>query len=125
MAGSVMNFTNITSSDQSVKLIKAEWTADDATGAVSGATDEFFTGKILGLTTVPGTGGTQPDDNYGVAANDNNSIDVLMSGGANRDETNTEHVLSTSLGAVVASQLTVAITNAGNSNTGAVYIFIR
>lgn len=125
MAGSVMTFTNITSSDQSVKLIKAVWTADDGTGAVSGTTDESFTGKILGLTTVPGTGGTEPDDNYDVAANDNNSIDVLMGGGADRDEADTEHVLSTSLGAVVASQLTIAITNAGNSNTGEVYIFIR
>lgn len=125
MAGSAMVFTNITHIGASVKLIKAVWTADDGTAAVSGTTDEFFNGKILGLTTVPGTGGTQPDDNYDVAANDNNSIDVLMSGGANRDETNTEHVLSASLGAVVASQLTIAITNAGNSNTGEVYIFIR
>ena len=124
MAGSLMIFTNVV--HDSVKLVKCEWTCDSVTGAVSGTTDEYFTGKILGLTTVPGTGGAQPDDNYDVAANDTNSIDVLMSGGANRDETNTEHVLSTSLGAVVASQLTVAITGAGaNNNDGAVYIFIR
>ena len=123
MAGSAMTFTEIT--HETVKLIKAEWTADDATASVSGTTTAYFSGKILGLTTVPGTGGTQPDDNYDVAATDGNSIDVLMSGGANRDETNAEHVLSASLGAVVASQLTIAITNAGNSNTGEVYIFIR
>ena len=123
MAGSATVFTETIFDN--VKLIKCAWTADDTTGAVSGTTTEVFTGKILALATVPGTGGTQPDDNYDVVANDNNSLDVLMGGGANRDETNTEYVLSTSLGAVVASQLTVSITNAGNSNTGTVYIYIR
>jgi hypothetical protein len=123
MAGSATTFTEIIHG--SVKLVKCAWTADDATGAVSGTSTEYYNGKILGLATVPGTGGTQPDDLYDVAVTDNNSLDVLMSAGANRDELNTEYVLSTSLGAVVESQLTVAVTNAGNSNTGTVYLYIR
>lgn len=123
MAGSAMVFTNIT--HKSVKLIKAAWTSDSGTGAVSGTTDEYFNGKILGLATVPGLSGAQPDDNYNVTAIDKNDLDVLMSGGLTRDETNTEYVLSTSLGAVVESQLTVTIDTAGNSKTGVVYIYIR
>ena len=61
----------------------------------------------------------------GFTAIDGDSLDVLMSGGLTRDETNTEYVLSTSLGAVVESQLTVTIDTAGNSKTGVVYIYIR
>ena len=123
MAGSATTFTETIVG--SVKEIKCEWTSDSVTGAVSGATTEYYNGKILGLATVPGTGGDQPADNYNVSAIDRSSLDVLMSGGATRDDTNTEYVLSTSLGAVVNSQLTVTIDTAGNSNTGVVYIYIR
>lgn len=123
MAGSATVFTETI--HDTVKEIKCEWTSDSATGGVSGTTLEYYTGKILGLATVPGTAGAQPDDNYNLTAIDRNSLDVLMSGGLLRDETNTEYVLSTSLGAVVASQLTITIDTAGNSKTGVVYIYIR
>lgn len=77
------------------------------------------------MATVPGTAGVQPDDNYNMIAIDRNSLDVLMSSGLTRDETNAEYVLSTSLGTVVESKLTVTIDTAGNSKTGVVYIYIR
>ena len=123
MAGSATDISETT--HDSVKEIRCAWTSDSGTGAVSGTTDEYYTGKILGLATVPGTSGDQPDDNYNVTAIDRNNLDVLMGGGLTRDETNTEYVLETSLGAVVASQLTVTIDTAGNSNKGTVYIYIR
>lgn len=123
MANMVVTATETTHT--SVKRIKFAWTADDAAATATGATTASFTGKILGLATVPGTGGDQPDDNYDVTVTDSDSLDVLMGGGANRDETNTEYVLSTSLGAVVESQLTVNVSNAGNANTGTVYVYIR
>lgn len=123
MAGSATVFRETTHG--SVKEIKCEWTSDDGTGAVSGTSVQSYNGKILGLATVPGLSGDQPDDNYNVSAIDKNDLDVLMGGGATRDETNTEYVLSTSLGAVVNSQLTVTIDTAGNSKTGVVYIYIR
>lgn len=123
MAGSAMVFTEVIHG--SVKKIKAAWTSDSGTGGVSGTTPKSYNGKILGLATVPGLSGAQPDDNYNVTAIDSDSLDVLMGGGLTRDETNTEYVLSTSLGAVVESQLTVTIDTAGNSKTGVVYIYIR
>lgn len=123
MAGSEMVFTEVTHG--SVRKIKAAWTSDDGTGGVSGETEKSYNGKILGLATVPGTAGDQPDDNYNVTAIDGDDLDVLMSGGLTRDETNKEYVLSTSLGAVVESKLTVTIDTAGNSNKGVVYIYIR
>ncbi len=123
MAGSSVTFTEIV--HRSVKKIKAAWVSDDAAGTASGTTTNVYSGKIVGLTTVPGGGATQPADNYSVTATDADSVDVLMGGGATRDDTNAEHVLSASLGMVVESKLTVNISAAGNSKTGTVYIFIQ
>ena len=110
-----------------VKKIKYEWTAGttSSSGAVSQVTTEYYNGKILGLATVPGTGSDQPTGSYDIELLDASSVDVLMGGGANRHDTNTEYVLSTSLGAVANDQLTISITSAGSANTGIAYVFIR
>jgi hypothetical protein len=121
MANMVCTITEVTHT--SVKKIKFDWTSDDAAGTATGTTTGYYTGKILGLATDPGA--TAPDDNYDITVTDGDSLDVLMGGGANRDTTTTEYVLSTSLGAVVASQLTINVSNAGNAKTGAAYLYIR
>jgi len=109
----------------SVKKIKFEWVADGS-GDVSGTdTTAVFSGEIMRLVTVPGTGGTQPDDNYNVVINDADSTDVLMGAGATRDETNTEQVLASSLGIVANDKLSLVIDSAGAANTGTVYVYIR
>jgi len=123
MAGMVVTITEI--AHASVKLIKFAWTTDSGTATATGTTTGYYTGKILGLATDPSAGGTQPDDDYDITVTDTNSLDVLMGGGADRDETNTEYVLSTSLGSVVESQLTINVSAAGNSNVGAAYLYIR
>ena len=107
----------------SVKKVKFAWTS--ASGSADATTIKVYNGKILGLTTVPGLSGDQPDDNYSVAVNDEDGVDVLMSGGASRDETNTEHVLSSSLGCVANDTLTLAVTSAGDAKTGVAYVWIR
>lgn len=123
MAGSAMVFTEITHT--SAKKIVAAWTSDNATGAVSGTTTAAFDGAIIGLTTIPGAGAAAPDDNYDVAITDVDGHDVLLGAGANRDTLNTEHVTSATLACVAGSKLTVAITNAGNANTGTVILWVR
>ena len=123
MANMVATATEVTF--DTVKKIKFEWLSDDSAGTATVTTDEVYTGKILGLATVPGLSGDQPDDNYDITVTDGDSLDVLMGGGANRDETDTEYVLSTSLGAVVASALTINVSGAGNANTGVAYVYIR
>ncbi len=109
----------------SVQFIKAAWTADDGTGSVAIALTGLWDGKVMYLATVPGTAGTQPDDNYDLTITDGNSLDILSGAGANRDELNTEYVLGTSLGAVAMQTLTLNVSNAGNSNTGTVYVWIK
>jgi hypothetical protein len=123
MAGSAMAFSETVHAG--VKKIVAAWTSDDATGAVSGTTTSPYDGELVGLTTIPGTGGDAPDLNYDVAVTDVGGHDVLLGAGANRHNVNTEHVAKASLAAVAGSKLTIAITTAGNANKGTVVLYIR
>ncbi len=120
MAGTV---TITEETTYSVRKIKFAWESD--TGNADGTTIAAFTGVLVRLATVPSGGGTQPDDNYDVVINDEDGLDVLMGAGANRDETNAEQVLGSSLGAVTSDKLTLAITNAGDAKKGTVYLYIR
>jgi len=123
MAGSAMVFTEVTHG--TVKKIKAAWTADSATAAVSGTTTYPYSGRIIGATTVPGTAGTQPDDNYNITVADGDGVDIALGALLLRDETNTEYVAEASMAGVAHSKLTIAVTAAGNSNTGTLYLYIR
>lgn len=108
-----------------VKKVTFDWLCD-AAGAVSGTggrTTYYYDGAILGICTVPDGGALAPDDNYNITLLDDNSIDVLNSGGLLRDTANTEWVVA-SLGYVVGSRLTLAIDSAGNANAGTLYVFI-
>ena len=119
MAGTV----TVAETGNSVKKITWNWTA--AAGVADGATSKTFDQKIIGLATVPGTGGDQPDDNYDITITDADSLDVLLGAGANRDELNTEYVDGSSLGAVAQSVLTLNVTNAGGTNQGTVVLWLR
>jgi hypothetical protein len=123
MAGSVMTFTEITHG--TVKKIKAAWTSDSGTGAVSGTTTNSYSGRIIGACTVPGLAGAQPDDNYNITVSDSDSVDIALGALLLRDELNTEYVAETSMAGVAHSTLTIAVTAAGNSNTGVLYLYIR
>ena len=105
-----------------VKRIKAAWTSGSGGESAVGTTTYAYNGKCELLTTVPTD---TPTDNYDVTAVDADSVDVLAGAGANRDTTNTEQVLGTSLGAVAGSALTFTIANAGNSKNGVVYLDVR
>lgn len=123
MAGSSMVFTEITHG--TIKKVKAGWTSDDATGAVSGSTSHYYNGRIIGVCTVPGTVGDAPTDNYDIAVTDADGVDIALGALANRDTANTEYVSEASMAGVAYSLLTVAVTNAGNSKKGTLYLYIR
>ena len=108
---------------QPVNKIKFEWTTA-ADGTATGQTSESYTGEIIRLVTVP-SGAAAPTNLYDVAVNDEDTTDVLMSGGANRSDANTEQVLASSLGCVANDKLTLEITNAGDTKSGTVYLYIR
>ena len=125
MAAGSMTITEITYG--SVKKIKAAWIAGTGAevGVVSDDTTKYYDGRIIGVCTVPGTAGDQPDDNYGLTVKDEDGVDLLLGNGANRDETNTEYISEASCAGVARSKLTIGITAAGSGLKGTVYVYIR
>jgi len=106
-----------------IKKIKFAWTST-AGGAASDTTVNAYSGKILGLATVPGAAPDAPTPDYDITVTDEDGMDVLMGGGANRHTTNTEYVLSTSLGAVANDKLTINVAAAGAAKKGVAYLYI-
>jgi hypothetical protein len=122
MAGSLMTFTEIIIG--SVKKIKAAWVSDDGTGAVSGTTTEGYSGRFLGLITDPGA--PAPSDNYTVTVTDGDGVDLLLGAATgNRDTANTEFIKEADMAGVAMSKLTFAVSGAGNSKQGTIYLLIR
>jgi len=110
----------------SVKKIKFEWaTLSSSSGGTTGTTSYAYNGAVERLVTVPGASAAAPTANYDVVVNDQDSTDILMGGGANRHSANTEQVARSSLGVVANDKLTLAITNAGSSHSGTVYLYLR
>ncbi len=107
-----------------VRKVKFAWTSD-AAGAADGITTKAYSGAVERLVTVPGTAGDQPTDLYDVVVNDEDATDVLMGAGANRSNVTTQQVLASSLGVVANDKLTLAVTNAGATKKGTVYVYIR
>lgn len=107
-----------------VRKITWEWTSDGS-GDASGTTTSAFSGKILALVTDP-DGTSAPTDNYDITITDEEGVDVLVAAGADRDTANTEQVVDqATLGVVANDTLTLTVANAGDSNAGKVFLFIR
>lgn len=141
MTGSSMTFTYDDGSDGAgvfggIKRILVDWVSDSATGAVSG-TSRKIVGELIKGVTDPGT--PAPTDNYDINITDEDGVDVLAAckkGLADRDTANSEQQyflllnddtapLSMAKHPVVCDQLTIAITNAGNSKAGQLILYYR
>ena len=140
MAGSSMSFAYDSGQDREafpngVKKLTVSWVSDDTTGAVSGTTDKIV-GRIIKGVTVP-SGSAAPTNLYDIAITDEQSVDILAGCKvtlANRSSTNTEEVyfmvlnsdataLSMAIHPTVCNALTIAVTNAGNSKAGTIYLY--
>lgn len=126
MAGST---GTVTISEQSLGIItriKFDWLTGSSSQTdivTSSATTGWFNGQVVELATIPDSTAA-PTDNYDIAITDSDGIDVLAGAGADRDTANTEYVVA-SLGYVMSSKLTFAITNAGTEMRGLAYLYIR
>lgn len=122
MAGSSMVFTETTFS--TVKKIKAVWVSDDALGTASGTTTEAYSGRFIGLITDPTS--PAPTQGYTITIADSDGVDLLLGAAtANRHTTTTEFVKEADMAAVAQSTLTFAVSGAGNSKQGTIYLLIR
>jgi len=110
------------------------WVSDDTTGAVSG-TVSAVNGILWKVTFKPDSGGTQPSNLYDVTLNDAYSVDTLAGQGANlANNANTSVVpgvpmkdgtTTSTHPCAIDGDLTLAVTNAGNSKGGVVVLYVR
>ena len=132
MANSIMTITY--SSAGGMTRVVADWTADDTTGAVSGTTKQLV-GELI-------KGQTDPDANaptadYDIVLTDTEGVNVL---GLSHDDlvdrhtSNTEEVYfnlqpdtTTTVAAypVISDPITIAVTDAGNSNQGQLVLYLK
>jgi hypothetical protein len=107
-----------------LQKIKFSWTSD-ASGDASVVSDTEFTGKIIEVVTIPASGGSQPTDQYDITIGDGDSIDVLHGNGVNRSNASNEYITEANSGAVVNDKLTLTVSNAGDTKSGSVVVFVR
>jgi hypothetical protein len=111
-----------------IKKVKFEWTSVNGGGDAGKAcktTNNVFTGEIIRFVTIPAVAPNAPTDDYDITITDEDGTDILMGAGANRDTTNTEQVLASSLGCVANDKLTINVAAAGNAKQGTTIIYIR
>ena len=109
-----------------IKRIKAAWTSGQGVyeGTASGTTTGWYSGRCIAAITVP-SAVDPPTANYDISITDSDSVDVTLGALADRHTANTEFRAEASLGAVAGSKLTIAITNAGDTKKGTVYLLIK
>ncbi len=108
-----------------IHKIKFTWLSS-AGGAADATTTGYYTGLLERVVQIPDAAGTQPTDQYDVVVNDSDSADVLGALGANlTNAAQTIKAAKDGLGAVANSQLTLAVTNAGNAKGGATILYLR
>lgn len=96
MAGS----TSVTHYTQGyVRRILIDWIADAADGSVPDTVLPIFEGRLMELTTNPGS--PAPTDNYDVTIVDAESVDRLQGVGVDRDTANTETAIPVYAGSTV------------------------
>lgn len=83
-------------------------------------------GVLARVVTNPGS--TAPTDNWDFVLTDVDGLDVCGGGGANRDTANTEQfapLISTYAPTVISGVHTLAVTNAGDSKTLVIKLYVR
>ena len=114
----------------SMKKVKFEWTSS-STGAATDTTDVSYSGLVYKVIIAPGSSDSTPSPNYDVAINDDDGYDLLDGLGTDSSTGTTVHY-GTSTGGdsktpltAVSSKLNLAVSDAGDSNTGEVIVYIR
>jgi hypothetical protein len=140
MSGSVMTFAYDDGDDAQqirggVSQVQASWTSDSSAGTAS-ATTQKIVGRLVKVVTVPGS--PTPTNDYTVTITDRNGVNVL----ANCDKTlagnqtssapaetylfvksEDSSPLSLAVHPVVGDALTIAVSGAGNSTQGQIFLY--
>lgn len=100
------------------------WTSD-AAGSVSGPTFTLTTGDIVRIELEPGTGGSQPSDDYDVEIRNEGGSDILQGQGADlSNAAAAPPILGPDMRVTTAEAFGLVVSNAGNVKSGVVKIWI-
>lgn len=119
--------TNVSASDRYTgrRLKVITWNVTSSSGgAYSEATTQPVVGLVRRFVAEPGTSGDQPTDAFDVTIKDSHGIDVLGGGGANiANAAASDTEISTPV--AVASTLTCAVTNAGDTKKATLTLYVE
>jgi hypothetical protein len=108
---------------RSVSKLVYAWTSDTS-GDATATTTETYSGKLLGLVTVP-DGSAAPSADYDVTVTDPDGFDVLDGEGVDRHTSNTESQFDPTALGVADGKLTFVVANGGDTKEGVVHLWIR
>jgi hypothetical protein len=104
--------------------VKFDWTSA-SDGTASGMTSVAYTGQLLRAVFDPGASASQPTDAYDVVITDKYGADMLAGAGANlSNAANVYKSQSDGLSCMDNSKLTLSVSNAGDTKSGSVIIYI-
>ena len=131
--GDVMATGTVTISEPDhlmVKKVSFEWTSTTG-GSAGDTTTKSCDGHVYRVIVDPGSSNSMPSSGYDIAVNDSDGYDIFDGLLANSSSgTTVQYGVSTG-GSVltplttVASRLTLAVTNAGDTKSGKVILYIR
>lgn len=107
-----------------VKRLVFAWTSD-ADGDASIETTEVYDGKLIGAVFVPGSDTAQPTNEYNVALNDSTGLDLLAAQGADLSNSAGSIAVEAELLAAAGDRLTLVVSDAGDTKSGQVIVWIR
>jgi hypothetical protein len=117
-------------SPRMMRVVSIAWTSD-AAGSVSVDVPSQF-GFIARVVTNPAAGTLAPADNYDVALNDQDGIDLFARNGADRDTASSEVFVpligdgaTTSELVLMCGPSTLTVTDAGNAKAGVIRIYLK
>ena len=114
----------------SMKRLKFEWIST-STGGAGKITTKSYDGLVHRVIIAPGTSDSIPDTDYDVAINDSDGYDILNGLGTNSSTASVDYYgISTGGGTkspitAVSSKLTLAVSDAGSSNSGEIIVYVR
>ena len=109
---------------EDVQLIVMRWTTS-VTGEAYAWTTHKYEGELLAYVAEPGLGEASPSVNYDIALENEYGIDLLNGQGYNRTQAATDTIRSTTFVPVHKSKLKLTVSNAGATNAGTAYFYIK
>lgn len=118
---------------RAVRVIEWDWLSDDSGDCSETANRaKNVTGTVVGLHSIPESGGTIPSDNYDVTVIDAQGADVLNGAGADLHQTLTSaecyrfpaDFLNTGPIFIVDQDLSLVVANGGDKKGGVIRVYI-